>query len=546
MGLSVRVFGLNGWALLAPQALMGVATVALVVAAVRRTVGRPGPALLAGAVMALTPVAAVMFRFDNPDALLVLLMTAAGYAVVRAMEGPRALRWLVLASTLLGFAFLTKMLQAFLVVPGFALAYLLFAPTGFGKRLLHLLAAGVALVVASGWWVAIVELWPASSRPYIGGSTDNSVLQLALGYNGLSRLDGSENGPQSGTPGLLRLFGSELGGQIAWLLPAALIALVAGLVLTARAPRTDRTRAGLAVWGGWLVVTAAIFSLMAGTFHSYYTVALAPAIAALVGIGMGIAWPRRAELPVAALLAGTMLLTTGWSYALLTRTSDFAPALRWIVLVAGLAASVGLALSGALGLGLRRTVAALAITAALAGPAAYTVDSIATPQTGSSPSAGPAGPGNGFGGGGFQGAAPSGGGAVEAPTGTQAQAPAGGQGGGNGGGAASSALIAMLEKDAGSYTWVAATTRSQSAATYQLATQDAVMAIGGFTGSDDSPTLGAFQADVAAGRIHYYISGSGLGGRGGGSGAASQIASWVAQHYTAQTVDGVRVYDVTS
>src|SRR3954447_26946059 len=240
MGLSIRLFGLSSWSLLVPEALMGVATVALVVAAVRRTVGRPGPALLAGLAMALTPVAVLMFRFDNPDALLVLLLTASAYAVVRALEGPRALRWMLLAGALLGFGFLAKMMQAFLVLPGFALVYLLLAPTGFGRRIGHLLAAGAALVVAGGWWVAVVQLWPADSRPYIGGSTDNSVLELALGYNGLSRLSGDEGGPRAGQAGLLRLFGADLGGQAAWLLPAALAALVVGLVLTARAPRTDR------------------------------------------------------------------------------------------------------------------------------------------------------------------------------------------------------------------------------------------------------------------------------------------------------------------
>src|SRR3954447_16403261 len=194
MGLSVRMFGLSSWALLVPQALMGVGTVALVVAAVRRTIGRPGPALLAGLVMALTPVAVLMFRFDDPDALLTLLLTAAAYAVVRALEGPRAARWLALAGALVGFAFLAKMLQAFLVLPGFALAYLLFAHGGVRRRLGHLVLAGASMLAAGGWWVAVVQLWPAASRPYIGGSTDNSVVELALGYNGLSRLTGNESG----------------------------------------------------------------------------------------------------------------------------------------------------------------------------------------------------------------------------------------------------------------------------------------------------------------------------------------------------------------
>ena len=558
MGLSIRLFGLNSWALLVPQALMGVGTVALVVTSVRRTIGRPGPALLAGLAMALTPVAVLMFRFDNPDALLVLLLTGAAYALVRALESPRALRWMVLAGALVGFGFLAKMLQAFLVLPGFALVYLLLAPTGLGRRIGHLLAAGAAMVVAAGWWIAIVQLWPAGSRPYIGGSTDNSVLELALGYNGISRISGTEGGPQTGTPGLLRLFGAELGGQVAWLLPAALAALVVGLVVTARRPRTDRVRAGLAVWGGWLLVTGAVFSLMAGIFHGYYTVALAPAIAALVGIGAGLLEERRAWLAARAVLGAATFLTGVWSFVLLSRSAEFLPWLRWVVLVAGLLAGIGLTLSDQLGRNLRRGVIGVAIVAVLAGPAAYSVDTIATAHTGSMPTAGPtvsgaSGPGGSFGGrpGGDVGGRPAGG---TPPTGTAhtGTAPTGGatgtgmaRGGFAGGGSASSQLVTLLEADAGSYRWVAATTGAQSAATYQLATQDPVMAIGGFSGGDNSPTLAQFRAYVAAGQIHYYVAG-GQGGGGGGQGSASQIAQWVAANYTAQTVGGVTVYDLTS
>ncbi|MDT5031180.1 MAG: hypothetical protein QOC94_1351, partial [Actinoplanes sp.] len=182
MGLSARIFGVNSWSILAPQAIMGVASVALVYAAVRRWFG-PGAGLLAGAALALTPVAVLMFRFDNPDALLVLLMTAAAYATVRAVE-TASWRWLALTGVLLGFGFLTKMLQAFLVLPAFALVYLVAAPTGIGRRIRDLLIAGGALVVSGGWLVLLVSLWPASSRPYIAGSTNNSLWQLAIGYNG--------------------------------------------------------------------------------------------------------------------------------------------------------------------------------------------------------------------------------------------------------------------------------------------------------------------------------------------------------------------------
>src|SRR4051794_306292 len=280
MALSGRIFGFSSWSMLVPEALMGVASVALVYAAVRRISG-PTAGLLAGAVLALTPVAVVMFRFNNPDALLVLLMVAAAYAVVRATE-VASTRWLVLAGVLIGFGFLTKMMQAFLVLPAFVLVYLVCAPTGFWRRVRQLLASAVALVVSAGWYVALVELWPADSRPYIGGSQGNSLLELALGYNGLSRIFGGEGGPGGGrpnletlppltggtatpeliqlggpggggpggggfggTPGLGRLFNETSGGQISWLLPAALVLFGLGLWLVRRAPRTDRVRASL-------------------------------------------------------------------------------------------------------------------------------------------------------------------------------------------------------------------------------------------------------------------------------------------------------------
>ena len=286
MELSARAFGLNSWSLLLPQAAEGVAAIALLYATVRRWFG-PAAGLIAGGVLTLTPVAVLMFRFNNPDALLVLLMTAAAYATTRAIESGRT-RWLVLTGTLLGFAFLTKMLQGFLVIPAFVLGYLVAGPPRLGRRLLQLLAGGAALLVSAGWWVAVVQLTPAADRPYIGGSTDNSVLQLALGYNGLGRLDGNETGSVgfhggagpsfSGSASLVRLLGDDMGGQVSWLLPAALIALAALVWLSWRAARTDKLRAAALLWGGWLLVTGGVFSLMAGIIHPYYTIALAPAI----------------------------------------------------------------------------------------------------------------------------------------------------------------------------------------------------------------------------------------------------------------------------
>ncbi|MEW9554379.1 glycosyltransferase family 39 protein [Nonomuraea sp. NPDC050783] len=576
MVLSVRLFGLNAWAILVPQALMGVATVALVYAGARRLL-TPWAGLLAGAVMALTPVAVLMFRFNNPDALLVLLLTAAGYCVVRAQERG-ATRWLVLAGAALGLAFLAKMLQAFLVLPGFALVYLVTAPVALRRRVGQLLLAGAAMVAAAGWWLLAVALVPASERPYIGGSQGNSVLELALGYNGLGRLNGGDYGGLGNLDqqaGWLRMFDTEAGGQISWLLPAALALLAAATWHTRRAARTDAVRAAFWVWGSWLVVTGLVFSLMRGIFHAYYTVALAPAIAVLVGMGAVLLWRRGARRVLAVVVAGTAV----WSYVLLSRGTGWTAWLGIAVLVAGLGAATAMTLT-------RRALAVVAVAAVvcLAGPAAYAVETAATPHTGAIPTAGPS-TGGGFGrpggGGGFR---PGGGGFQ--PPGGNAQPPGGGwparQGGprdgggrdgggrdgggrdgfGRGGGAGgllgaatpSAELTALLRSGASGHTWVAATVGSNNAAGYQLATGLPVMAVGGFNGTDPAPTLEQFQRYVAGKRIHYFL-GTGMGGfggratgNGGGSGGsddAARIAAWVQETFTATTVGGVTVFDLT-
>jgi 4-amino-4-deoxy-L-arabinose transferase-like glycosyltransferase len=414
MDISARIFGLSYWSVLIPQALEGVATVAALYATVRRWFG-PAAGILAGVAMALTPVAALMFRFNNPDALLTLLMTLAAYAVTRAIEAGKT-RWLVLAGALLGFGFLAKMLQAFLVLPGFTLAYLVAGPRGLGRRTLQALAGGAAVLVAAGWWVAAVMLTPAADRPYIGGSTNNSILGLTFGYNGFGRLDGNETGSvgfgghgvaaTGGSSGLTRLFASDMGGQISWLLPAALIALLALLWGTRRAPQTDRIRAGALLWGGWLLVTGVVFSYMAGIIHSYYTVALAPAIAALVGIGAVQLWRvrngwrghERSWFGRGTLAAG-IVITTVWSYVLLDRAPAWYPWLRVVVLLAGLGAAAmliaghWLAPPAATAWGrvvLILAPVSLALVAALAGPLAYSLNTAATSHTGALPTAGPA------------------------------------------------------------------------------------------------------------------------------------------------------------
>ncbi|MFB6948767.1 glycosyltransferase family 39 protein [Streptomyces niveus] len=601
MALSVRLFGLGSWQILVPEALMGVGTVAVLYAAVRRRFSAPA-GLIAAAALALTPVAALMFRFNNPDALLALLMTVTVYCVLRALEGART-RWLVWAGVAMGFAFLTKTLQAFVILPPLALVYAVCAPTSVRRRIGQLAAAGLALVVSGGWWVAIVELWPAASRPYIGGSQNNSFLELTFGYNGLGRINGEEvgsvggggggGGRRGGETGLGRMFSDGIGGQISWLLPAALFLLVVGLVLTRRAKRTDTARAAFLLWGGALLMTAGVFSFMAGIFHEYYTVALAPYIAALVGMGATLLWEERAKRLASAALGATVAGTAVWAFVLLGRTPDYVPWLRWAVLVGGLIAAVALAVVGRLGRdGRLRTLTprlatgavVLALAASLAAPLAYTLSTVNTPHSGSIVTAGPAAARGGFGGGGGPmgggGERPTRPGAGQAPAGApDGQAPGGGQapqglppmpggggggggggrgGGGGGGGmsglldgqAVSSEVVAALKKDADDFTWVAATTGSQNAASNQLAAEEPVMAIGGFNGSDPSPTLEQFKQYVADGKIHYFLGGGGFGGGGGGgggqNGSGSSIASWVQSTYKEVTVGDTTLYDLTA
>ena len=403
MEISARIFGVNSWSILVPEALMGVAAVYLLFLTVRRWAGA-GAGLLAGLALAVTPVATLMFRFNNPDAMLVLLMVAAVYTTTRAVDAAArraGTRWLMLTGALVGLAFLTKSLQALLVVPGLALLFLIVAPTSLRRRLFQLVAAGVAMLVRGLWWVVAVTLIPAADRPYIGGSQHNSVWELIWGYNGLGRLTGNETGSVGGggggtgtgmwgSTGLTRLFSGDIGGQIAWLMPAALMLLAAGLWFTRRAPRTDRSRGLLIVWGGWFLVTGLTFSEMQGIFHQYYTVALAPAIAALVGVGAASLWRGRRHFPAALTLAVTVAVTAIWSFVLLDRSSAWHPWLRYAVLVGGLVAAVGIAGSQLLSARLAAAVAGLAVVASLAGPAAYSVQTASVGHSGSIVTAGPA------------------------------------------------------------------------------------------------------------------------------------------------------------
>jgi 4-amino-4-deoxy-L-arabinose transferase-like glycosyltransferase len=534
MGLSGRIFGFSSWSLLVPNALAGVASVGLLYLAVRRLSG-PGAGLLAGAALALTPVSALMFRYDNPDAFLVLLLVAGAYCVVRALE-KASTKWLLLAGVAIGFGFLDKMLQAFLVLPAFVLVYAVAAPTSLGRRIGQLFAAAGAVLVSAGWWIVVVALWPVADRPYISGSTDNTVLELAFGYNGLGRIFGEGRGGGGGgvTPptgvdlpargggfgggfggetGLTRLFGGEFGAEASWLLPAALIGLVAGLWFTRRAPRTDRTRAALLLWGGWLVVTTLVFSYMSGIIHPYYTVALVPGIAATLGISTRELWHGRANFAARAVLAVLLAVTAVWGFVLLARTPDWQPWLRYALLVLSAFAVLALLFGADRLRRLGPVVAVAGLCGALLGTASFTLATAATAHSGGTPSSGPA-----------------------------VASGRGGFGGGFGEGQTDAAVIDLLKNT--TTKWAAAQSGAMQSAGLALESGRPVLAIGGFSGSDPAPTLEQFRQYVADGDIHYYVAG-GRGGFGGGRGTSGEIQTWVEQNFTATTAGSTTIYDLT-
>jgi 4-amino-4-deoxy-L-arabinose transferase-like glycosyltransferase len=535
MALSGRIFGFSGASMLIPQAFEGVAAVGLLHATVKRSFGA-GAGLVAGALLAVTPVAALMFRFNNPDALLVLLLVAGGYCLTRALAHAST-GWIVAAGALIGAAFLAKMAQALLVVPGFALAYAVAAPTTLRRRMLQLLACGLALAASAGWWVLAVALWPVASRPMIDGSPNNSILNLIAGYNGLGRVLGGGGVSFAGQTGPLRLFNTLMGGQGSWLLPAALASLVGGLWQYRHAPRTDRVRAGLLLWGGWLLVSAAVFSFGQGVIHTYYVIALAPAIAALVSIGATIWWRRR-ESTAARLLAAFVLASSAvWACVLLARTPAWNQWLIVLIAVTGACGTLGVlgaspgqmpsrALAMAIGAG---------VVSVVSGPLAYAAYTIDTPHSGTTIWAGPS-----------TGVLTSAEATTDqtrltsrssglAPT---ALALAGVQ--------RNAGLIGALRAGAAGHRWAAATSGSRNAASLELASGRAVMAIGGFSDEGGNLSLAGFARYVRRGEVRYFIpppvSGKGLGG---GS-AFSSINAWVSRTYRSTDLGGVAVFDLAA
>ncbi len=533
MGLSGRLFGFSSFSMLLPEALCGIGAVLVLHNTVKRTLGHRA-ALLAALALALTPIFVAMSRFNNPDAVLVLMEVCAAWALVRALQSGRT-RHLVLCGLFIGLAFNAKMLAAYLVVPGLALTFLLAGQGSVRRRVAQLAAGGASMLAVSFVWYGTMMLIPAGSRPWVGDTTDDSWFSLIFGANGLSRVSGSgaAAGPTGagsfgGAAGPLRLFNSIVGGQIAWLMPLALLGLVLGLWARRRAPRTDRARSAYLLWGGWALVTWAVFSFSQGIFHPYYTTALAPAVAVLAAGGALELWDRsRGSLGWSLALGAAICASAALAVVLLDRASGFAPWLAPSVIALAAVSIAAVLLS-------RRPVAAIAaVLVVLAGPAAYSFATVGKTLSGGNPLAGPASAeAGGFGGGGpgaFPGGRPQGFPGTPPPLfGARGRAPsvvprtlpgafarAGGPGGSMG-----SATVKYLESHQGSAKYMVAAVGSGTAASIALQSGRNVIDMGGFMGSDPSPSLVQLKHLVATGQLHYVLLSQGGPGSGGAPGAS--------------------------
>ncbi|MEE1835530.1 ArnT family glycosyltransferase [Streptomyces sp. SP17KL33] len=563
MGLSARVFGYGTWQLLLPMVAVGVGSVALLYRMVKRDFGAVAGTIAALA-LTLTPITVALTRDTNPDPILVFLMLLGAAALMKAVRTGRLMP-LVWSGVAIGFAFNTKMMQAYVVLPVFFLVYLWAANASLGRRVRNLAVGTVALVVSSAWWMVVVDLIPASSRPYIGGSTDNTVWDLVIGYNGFGRIFGASasagsqgNGASfGGEASVYRMFNEIMGGQISWLIPFAIVALVGGLVLRGRAPRTDTKRAALLLWGGWFVLHYLTFALAEGTFHPYYVTAMAPGVAALAGAGGVMLYGAFKEGPVAMgvppldrsrewgkgwVLPPAVAASAVWAVVLLQRVSGSGTVYTVAQVVAGVAGAVAV-IGLVVGRFMRRRkliglASIAAVVALLAGPTAYSLSAATTASTnGTNPTAGPS-TGGGMGGGGGMGDGQRPSGNAPGATGNSGSTGSTGSGtsnsgrGGMGGGSQVSAeMITYLKENQDGATWLVAVATDQTASSIILESGEPVISMGGWSGSDEAMTLAKLKALVKAGKLHYIVVGD--SGRGGNSTAAIEVAEWVKENGSA-------------
>jgi 4-amino-4-deoxy-L-arabinose transferase-like glycosyltransferase len=570
--ISVLIFGYHGWSLLLPETIAGVAAVFLLHRTVRLWAGE-NVALLAALILAVTPITVVMNRDNNPDTLLNLLLIAAAYAVTRSVQAPSSrgrTKWLLWCAFFVGCGFLTKMLQAWIIVPALALAFLIGVTGPVKRRILDLLGAAVVFV-SSFWWVALHDWWPGN-KPYIGGSTDGTAWNLIFGYNGFGRTfgqgDGSGGGmviAQGGTVttssfggdiGIGRMFNDLVGGQISWLLPLSLLVLAVVSVMgvqaiVTKAPGVPARRAGWFLWGGWLLVTAIVFSYAQGIWHPYYTTAMAPAIAALSAAGLAVLWRsyRESDSVAWVLLPLAIAMSVAWAFVLVSRDTSWHGWIRWVVLVAAAVAIFALVF-GRLSQAHRRTVGRPALVAGVVSllltPGVWSVAAAAQGNSdGNTPAAGPAAPG---------GMPPAG--PLPAVAGMAPPPKAGGRNPGQGqeqpviitgGGGGETKLtdeqrriLDYAEKHGdGAKIALGVNSAAGSVAPYIMGSDAMVIGMGGFGGRDNTPSVDQLRQWVDDGTLRFILSSPSGGqnapavreGPSGMSSAAEQERQhWIEQH----------------
>lgn len=539
MALSVKIFGLNPWAILVPQALMGVATTFLIYRILRAGYGS-APALFGGAIYATTPVVFLMSRFNNPEPLMGLLTISAVYVSLRALGGWQ-LKSFAAVGILLGLGFMTKQAQALVVIPAVGATILTLAQGSMKSRLARILASGIGFTVTAGAWIAVTQLTPTSERPYIGGSWTNSALELAFDYNGLGRFiqvpitvtgdrpspGNDELAPYNG--GFPRMFDGNFAPEIAWLLFPALTVSIIILVLNKTLALNQVQKQIISLAAIWLCTAFLLLSFMGTSIHTYYTFSLAAPISIVLPIGLAVLWQARDRW----VLRLTGALVVGASAYMATRilsySNEWPVWFRVLLVTTGSLAAAGWLLS-AQRVWRRASLAALAL-ALIMGPTGANFYTASTPQKGTNPQSGPV----------SNDPRAISSHLIDVKAGRPAWALQTAFGA-----PPSPAVVRMLQQTDGKQEWAAATYSAQNAALYQLQSGMPVIPIGGWLGTDPAPYLDQFMTLVAQKKIGYFIWQQDLLDRGELSQNTIDISRWVRDNFKEQIVDDVRIYDLRS
>ncbi|MUU72727.1 glycosyltransferase family 39 protein [Pseudarthrobacter sp. GA104] len=536
MGLSVRLFGLSPWSILLPQAVMGVIATWLVYKTIRTT-STSHVALLGAAVYATTPVVVLMSRFNNPEPLMGLLVVAAVYFAVRATSEDRW-RWFLLSGAALGFAFMAKQIQALLVVPSLILAVLFLGTSPLGIRIIRLVGACAMFLVTAGWWVALVELIPASQRPYVGSSANNSALQLTTGYNGIARFAQFTNHDGVAVPsepqsllstfiaGFSRLFNADFAPEAAWLLfPSLACALV---LLVLRDPSVQQRYSPVALIAStWLITVVGVLSLAGTMVHSYYTFSFAAPMAVVMSLGLHQLWKGR-NRPVTRVIGSVVIAATGYlAHKILDYSHEWPPGWHLLLPAACVLASLLWLMPQ------RNPTMAILLPVAMSllmGPVMTNLYTVNTPQGGTNPLSGPPSA--------FDGSLSKRFEAARQGADVRSLQLAFGS-------PPSQEVVQLLRVQRHTETWAAMTVTAQNAALYQLESERPVAALGGWLGLDPVPTLDEFKDLVTQGRVGYFIDQPELLQMHKLGNETDAIVQWIRQSYAKTTIGSETVYDLS-